>query len=328
MTVEQRYAPILEVRETESGGHEADLRIVTYNVRDSYGTSWNPEVFKRSIDEGPISSVWAHESNRPIGVVTRAKDSPDHLDAVLEFLDFDSCPDARMAYEAMKKKAYRGVSFGFERRADQNDSEIADTVRIMDADLIEVSPVLRAAVPGAKVLAVRSEQAVDTKDIAYRVMARVPHAYQQSNGDGSVCKLCGSLPDIKAHTRADTTIEIRDMTVTLAADPMPADPTMDSNSMIASCDAALDAAIAVASYQDLTNLPAWVAQMLALVIAADACVDSCMEMMGIPDPDEADANIMRAFPVPEQRNESSKDIDPEINKVMVRLDSIATPRWK
>lgn len=164
MTIEQRFSPVLELRETDTG-HEADLRIVTYGVRDSYGTSWNPAVFKRSIDEGPISAVFAHESNRPIGVVTDFRDDGKHLDGRLEFLDFDAVPDARMAYTAMKQKAYRGVSFGFERRVEEDDKEIRDTIRIMDADLIEISPVLRAAVPGSKVLAVRDDPVYELRSV-------------------------------------------------------------------------------------------------------------------------------------------------------------------
>lgn len=163
--IERRFSPVLELRETDAGGHEADLRIVTYGVRDTYGTSWHPGVFKRSVEEGSQPAVWAHESNRPIGVVSNFRDDGQHLDGTLEFLDFDASPDARMAYEAMKKKAYRGVSFGFERRAEEEDKEIRDTVKITDADLIEISPVLRNSVPGSRVLAVREDPVFELRAV-------------------------------------------------------------------------------------------------------------------------------------------------------------------
>lgn len=163
---EIRQSQVLEVRETDTGGHEADIRIVTYGPVDTYGTSWAPDVFARSVAEGPITAVWAHDSHRPIGVVGNFRTSDGALDGTLEYLDFDSCPDAKLAYQAMKKKAYRDVSFAFERVSERPDPNVRTATQITDADLIEISPVLRGSVPGSRVLAVRSEDETVSKKVA------------------------------------------------------------------------------------------------------------------------------------------------------------------
>jgi HK97 family phage prohead protease len=159
MTVERREAKIEEIREVD-GRHEADIRIVSYGVVDSYNTSWKFGVFTRSIAEGSVPAVWAHQSDRPIGVVSNFREHPTHLDATLEFLDFNAVPDARMAFESMKKGAIKGISYGFSRKAEEDDTENRGATRITDADLFEASPVLRASVPGSRVLAVRSDDKV------------------------------------------------------------------------------------------------------------------------------------------------------------------------
>lgn len=165
MTREIRQAEVLEVRE-EDGKHTAELRIVSYNVVDTYNTSWKPGVFTRSVEGGQMPAVFGHDPHRPIGVVNNFRDDGNHLDGTLEFLSFDAVPDARMAHEAMKRGAYPGVSFAFERQADEEDAEHRGATLITDADMIEVSPVLRASVPGSRVLAVRSDESIPVSEAA------------------------------------------------------------------------------------------------------------------------------------------------------------------
>jgi hypothetical protein len=93
-------------------------------------------------------------------VVSNFREHPTHLEGTLEFLDFNAVPDARMAYEAMKKGAIKGISFGFARQAEEDDTENRGATRITQADMFEASPVLRASVPGSRVLAVRADDRV------------------------------------------------------------------------------------------------------------------------------------------------------------------------
>lgn len=164
---ERRESELGEVREVD-GSHQAEVLIVTYGVVDSYGTSWKPGVFQRSIEEsgGSIPACWAHHDDRPIGVVSDFRDDGTSLRGTLTFLDFDAVPDARMAYEATRRRAIKGVSFGFTRRDEQPDEENRGATRINEADLFEISPVLRPSVPGSKVLAVRSNDTVSKRTAA------------------------------------------------------------------------------------------------------------------------------------------------------------------
>lgn len=168
---ETREAKVIEVRDV-NGVHEADIRIVTYGVVDNYNTSWAPGVFADSIREGSIPAVWSHREDDPIGVVKNFRDCSMHLEGTLEFLDFEAVPKAKMAYEALKKKAIRGISFRFERGSDEPDPEHRGATRINSAAMIEVSPVLRPAVPGSKILAVRAGDETISRKVAADIIMK------------------------------------------------------------------------------------------------------------------------------------------------------------
>lgn len=155
---EVRTAEVLEVRTTDDGLHVADIRIMKYGVVDSYKTRFMPGVFTRSIeDDDVVAACWAHDGTRPIGTVSDFRDSAEHLDATLTFLDFEAVPDARMAHETVKSGAIKGVSVGFERKKVSPSAEHRDVTDFIEARMVEVSLVLNPAVPGAKVLSVRNE---------------------------------------------------------------------------------------------------------------------------------------------------------------------------
>lgn len=161
MSKEYRVGKALEVRDGDANTPpQADIRILTYNVVDSYGTSWKPGVFTRSIEGGEMPAVWAHNPDRPIGVVKDFRDNGEYLEGTLHYLDFEAVPDARMAHAAMKARAYPGISFAFERKADEEDTRNDGATLITDAEMVEVSPVLRASVPGSRPLAVRSDEQI------------------------------------------------------------------------------------------------------------------------------------------------------------------------
>jgi HK97 family phage prohead protease len=233
-TTETRSGEIVEVRQTADGGHEADIRIVKYGVVDSYKTRFMPGVFKRQVAEGQIASVWAHQVDRPIGVVTDFRDSSEALDGTLKFLPFEDCPDARLAWSSMKAGAIKGISFGFERLADERNAQQSEVRDITDANLSEASPVLSPAVPGAKVLAVRSDASAEMPE---KDAAAVIRWFADAT-DEERSKFLALLPETREDEHA-ATHEFRALVDTPDIDPMQV--LSDINGHVAKLHEALDA---------------------------------------------------------------------------------------
>lgn len=153
------------------------LHAITAGVVDDYGSMWMPDAFDESLATRLPTLVWAHEWEEPLGpaVGFRIGDNGPEVDFV--FSDFDAVPIARRAHAQVADGTIRDCSVGFwdaQRRDPTEDEEkqypgIREV--ILKAQLDEVSLVLRGAVPGAKVLAVRGQKvAVDAAvDLARRV---------------------------------------------------------------------------------------------------------------------------------------------------------------
>ena len=87
--------------------------------------------------------------------------TPTHVDVNVSFADLEAVPLARTAYSLMKDGHVRDTSFGFarvdggtiSRRSDPKfqPSLAGERERMVKASLIEVSPVLKGAVPGSQV---------------------------------------------------------------------------------------------------------------------------------------------------------------------------------
>jgi HK97 family phage prohead protease len=163
------------------------LRIVKPEVVDDYGSVWLPTTFDRPVgsriaadpDDTP-SLCWAHRWDDPIahGIGYAPDGGGPTMD--FEYDDFDAVPRARQAHAQVKSKTIRDCSVGFfalERREPTKEEMVRwPGVRevIVEADLDEVSLVLRGAVPGAKVLSQRSGAMVDVDavvEIARRKVA-------------------------------------------------------------------------------------------------------------------------------------------------------------
>lgn len=161
-----------EIREVNDGDKTFSLRVVTYDVVDSYGSVWAPDVFTRSLEQKMPSAAWAHDWSRIIGSLKEYDLQPDGVDGLVKFADFDHVPDARMAWSLLKDKHVKDTSFGFKRQ-DWQDARSDSTYKasrtgekeiIRVARLDEVSPVLVGAVPGSKTYAVRSEGRITRMD--------------------------------------------------------------------------------------------------------------------------------------------------------------------
>lgn len=117
-----------------------------------YEVDWieiiDPNAFVRSLRDNPdVLSLWSHNFSEPIGRVPqtlRLDNRADGLHFVIDLVDTSTNRDLR---EQVKARIVRGMSFGFRRprkvewtRGEGKGDERVDTRRVLDADLIEISP--------------------------------------------------------------------------------------------------------------------------------------------------------------------------------------------
>jgi HK97 family phage prohead protease len=142
---------------------------VVYDIVDSYETAFAPGVFTDSLHDRMPTMVWSHQSEEPIGRVVGFEDNADLEDGskglviTFELDDPESVPRAKQAFAQLESGTLEDVSVGFmcgeegiERRKFDRNGKTSKIPTFVKATLIEVSVVLRGAVPGAKLLKSRS----------------------------------------------------------------------------------------------------------------------------------------------------------------------------
>lgn len=166
-----------EVRAVDDSG-TVTVMAVAYSVPDDYGSVWMPGVFARSLAERQPTFAWAHNWSEPIGRGLSSEDTADGQMVTLRLDLDDAVPRALQAHAQMRSGTLDDVSVGFSnvtRRPptdDEKEQYPGVTEIITDADLDEISVVLRGAVPGAKVLAVRAAGGQVDIDAAVEIARR------------------------------------------------------------------------------------------------------------------------------------------------------------
>lgn len=160
MTIEYRTGKV-EIRKKD-GLRVIRLRPIVPNIVDDYRSVFMPDTFDASVASRLPTLAWAHDWSEPIG---RAIDHGTEGD--LRWIDFrvDDHPDVPMARRALaqvESGTLEDCSVGFSgtKRRPPTDDELTrwpTAVEIIEqADLDEVSLVLRGAVPGAGVVHMRT----------------------------------------------------------------------------------------------------------------------------------------------------------------------------
>lgn len=169
-----------ELRAAEIDGKPGvTLKVITPGVVDDYGTVWTPDVFDEALaTRGPVL-CWSHDWSEPLGPMAAYRTGSGGPDIDFLFSDFDAVPMARRAHAQVADGTIVDCSVGF-TRAEWRDATESDKQQwpgarevITKAGLDEVSLVLRGAVPGAKVLAVRSSGATVDVDAVVELARRV-----------------------------------------------------------------------------------------------------------------------------------------------------------
>lgn len=178
MTIHHRRMRNTEIRAVDVDGKPGvTLHCIKPGVVDDYGSLWNAHAFDESLEARLPTLCWSHDWSEPLGPAVDYETGDDGPSVRFLFSDFDAVPQARRAHAQVQDGTITDCSVGFwnVQRRDPTDDEKEQypgvTEVIEKADLDEVSLVLRGAVPGAKVLAVRGAKvAVDAAvDLARRV---------------------------------------------------------------------------------------------------------------------------------------------------------------
>lgn len=152
----------LEVRSGDNGERIIRLKPITPNIVDDYGSVFMPDTFDASLTERQPTLVWAHSWQEPIGRGIDHGGEGDERWIEFRVDDHPDVPRARQAIAQVESGTLDDVSVGFsntKRRppTDEEEKRWPGAVEIIErAELDEVSLVLRGAVPGAKVLSLRS----------------------------------------------------------------------------------------------------------------------------------------------------------------------------
>lgn len=154
---------LVEIRAAEiDGGPGVTLHAIRPGVVDDYGSLWRADAFDASLAERLPTLCWSHQWNEPLGPGKAYRTGPDGPEVDFAFSDFEAVPIARRAHAQVSDGTIEDCSVGFSnvRRRDPSQAEIDQYPGIREvieeATLDEISLVLRGAVPGAKVMAVRS----------------------------------------------------------------------------------------------------------------------------------------------------------------------------
>jgi len=163
MKHERRTVPLGEVRVPDGDGRTFEAVVLNYGVVDDYGTRFRPGCFAQSLEERMPRICWAHRWDEPLGRYTSFRDTDTELTLVGEFDDFDAVPRARQAMAQLRSGTIDQFSVGFMRLADEvvDPDEVEGRTGIVDitrGQLDEASLVLVGAVPGTKLLTVRSSE--------------------------------------------------------------------------------------------------------------------------------------------------------------------------
>jgi len=218
-----------EIRATTDDG-TIEILAVAYGVTDDYGTQFRRGTFTDSLEHHLPVIAWAHSWDEPIGRATGFRESDEGLYLTARLDIGGSVPRADQAYEQMRSGTLTDVSVGFMRRSDEE----ADGVTIITkADLDEVSVVLRGAVPGAKVLAVRSARSGEMVEVD----AVVAIAKKKSAGEITEAEADEALRLLSAPPIGTPPVESTDGTAT-GTDTGEGLPELDA--VLAEADAALD----------------------------------------------------------------------------------------
>lgn len=193
MEIEFRVFETHEFRVDEGDDGTFEGVACQYGKKDSYGTTFQPGVFKRGIDKSAYAYLWMHSPYAPIGTFN----GDDESTRLYIRGRYDDTTEGRDKRAMAKSGSARELSVGFvrtdlppwEKLAEMGDEDRADVLEnIRSARLVEVSQITArmAAVPGSKLKTVRSALgALYTETVGEPTLAERLAEYDRDHGRDS-----------------------------------------------------------------------------------------------------------------------------------------------
>lgn len=140
-----------------------EVLAVVWGVIDDYGTRFVKGAFTESIEARLPTIAWAHDWSEPVGRAISYRETDEGLFITARLDIGQGIARADQTYAQLRSGTLGDVSIGFWRLADRTADD--GVTEIVKGELDEVSVVLRGAVPGARVLAVRSARTGEQVDL-------------------------------------------------------------------------------------------------------------------------------------------------------------------
>lgn len=216
--VEHRSLQSREVRVPDDGSRTFEAVVVTYGVEDDYHTIFDAGCFAASLNDRLPKITWAHNWSEPLGRYVDYRDTETELVLVGEFDDFESVPRARQAWAQLRSGTIDQFSVGFARDRIEEDEE--GRIHFKKARLDEAALVLAAAVPGTKLLQVRSsDQSIQDVPIDTVVELAKKVAAGELTNDEAKAGLALTLPPTSPPPPDTTPAAEAEADAVLATDP-------------------------------------------------------------------------------------------------------------
>lgn len=155
MNREHRALRSSEIRVPDDGSRTFEAVVMRYGVLDDYNTIFDAGCFAGSLKERLPRITWSHDWADVIGKYVDYRDDDEELTLIGQLDDFDAVPRARQAWSQLRSGTIDQFSVGFRATDTYTDDE--EYKHFRTAGLDEAALVLVGAVPGTKLVSVRSK---------------------------------------------------------------------------------------------------------------------------------------------------------------------------
>lgn len=169
---EKQWRTVRQVGHIRAGDYKGDpavnLRLITYNTVDDYGSVWLPGCLEEGIGQRLPQMCRNHDRGIVIGraIEDTYEENSDGPHMWFRFANFARVPDANEVHSLLEDEILDECSIGFRWGYEWRDPTESDQARwpgvyeiITKAFVSEVSIVVEGAVPGAKAIGMREKPA-------------------------------------------------------------------------------------------------------------------------------------------------------------------------